>query len=309
MLGNQYLNVNNQRHGIVKIWTEDSVYTLSDITQSSEAIDIELSGNDIYAVWNESDGKSKRPVLWKNGEKTYLNSPSAYTYATSLLIENNDIYVLGNSNHNGQSSIVLWKNKNIHSIIQEPSIKGVSLTLINQQPVICGYSNTLYYMTRGKIWQDGNSTVLTDTNFHGYALGVTKDQDRLTYVILDQCAPEGTIKIKGPNRSYTLPDAIPMWGNIRCLTSHMGNEYFFGSKFSNYKTLAAIWLNGTEIFKGSGKGHSTVTDLCFKGSDWYASGTEAPDGYNPQAMLWINGEYTQLKGINSLSEGIAIIVR
>jgi hypothetical protein len=70
------------------------------------------NSNKVFVVGREAKGDFLVPVIWKNGEKSFLPA-IADTDIDDLkvVVENNDVYVVGvETNSNNKMSIVLWKN-------------------------------------------------------------------------------------------------------------------------------------------------------------------------------------------------------
>ena len=75
---------------------------------SSEAVDIAVSGNDVYCVGNVQYYDNTRAAkLWKNGEPQSL--PGAI-FVSSVFVFNNDVYVAGEGIDNSVKSPMYWKN-------------------------------------------------------------------------------------------------------------------------------------------------------------------------------------------------------
>ncbi|MBE9461952.1 hypothetical protein IEE83_08665 [Dyadobacter sp. UP-52] len=89
------------RNGAGAYLTDGSEY-------SSEAVDIAVSGKDVYCVGNLQYYDNTRVAkLWKNG--IVQNLPGAIR-VSSVLVFNNDVYVAGEGSDNGIKSPMYWKN-------------------------------------------------------------------------------------------------------------------------------------------------------------------------------------------------------
>jgi hypothetical protein len=126
---------------VATLWTNGVATDLS--ANSSEAVDIAVSGNDVYVAGGEAlvAGDYFKPAYWKNGVKTDLSDPgnhpdhcatcrttaSGFTGSTNgIAVDGSNIYVTGFSD--SSNGLVLWKNNvaewvgNIEAAGEERSI-------------------------------------------------------------------------------------------------------------------------------------------------------------------------------------------
>ena len=101
-----FMNSWGQRHSVAKLWKNGIVQNLSDVTKSSTASSVYVSGNDVYVAgtdeWNVT--------LWKNGEAQFLTRGGANS-KYSVYVSGEDVYVAGiKDNINAGYGLTVWKN-------------------------------------------------------------------------------------------------------------------------------------------------------------------------------------------------------
>ena len=133
------------------------LYTLADKDNVSDAEDVFVSGNDVYATgWEEEKGSGKRAIgkVWKNGSVLFILSDGTKpVFPQSIYISGTDIYVAGyEENSDRKPSAKVWKNG-----VEMNLIDGSNDFYATDVYVLDGdvYVSGGNYSGTGKVWKNG----------------------------------------------------------------------------------------------------------------------------------------------------------
>lgn len=125
----------------------------------SEAYAVAVSGDDVYVAGFECktetyDMNENRPVLWHNGNPTYLAESG---YANDVAIENSDIYVCGyvTRGWEGQDATV-WKNGTAQKLSDGSISNATGIAVRGEDVYVCGSDvDKETWSTYAVIWKNG----------------------------------------------------------------------------------------------------------------------------------------------------------
>jgi len=279
-----------------KIWKNGVAIPLTDGTDFAVANSVFVSGTDLYAVGNRSNGTYGKAVIWKNGVETELNPGSSYREAYSIYVSGNDVYVAGAEN----SIPKVWKN-------------GIGTSLSTGTSTSSSYAssvyvsgNDVYVLTKEGssvvLWKNGVPSILT--NYSGFSS-----------IIRDEVFVSGTDVYVGSGIQISISSCIAtIWKNGAATSLSNGtyqaqagsifvsgpDVYVAGIEEDNLgRIVGKIWKNGvsTSLNGGSTTGSSAYPRSVYVlGSKVYATGSTIPVSKhvvtvweNGVATLWTNG--------------------
>lgn len=132
------------------------------------------NSNTVFVVGAEQKENFIVPVIWKNGEKSYLPTVADTDIDDlKVAVENNDVYVVGvEITSNNQRSIVLWKN-GVQSRFTQPAkyVEIQQLIVDNGNVYVLGKEYFDDRVEQYKYWKNGVATTIINSS-------VPADDDR-----------------------------------------------------------------------------------------------------------------------------------
>lgn len=129
----------------------------------SSAVDIKLSGSDIYILGSERDPVVNRYIvkLWKNGIVTSITDNTYGASGNSLYLHNNDIYIAGRIFKNNLHFPVYWKNSQLIELERgnDYFASASDILIKNNDIYVTGTSNKV-----ATLWINGERTELSTNN-------------------------------------------------------------------------------------------------------------------------------------------------
>lgn len=96
--------ISNQGKTVINYWKNDVPVSLADGTIAINAIEMAVSGADVYVACQTSKG----PGYYKNGKLTVFSN--GLSDVTGIAVLNNDVYTVGQSLYQQKSVATFWKN-------------------------------------------------------------------------------------------------------------------------------------------------------------------------------------------------------
>lgn len=294
---------------MVKYYVDSTAVTLvNGATDRGEAIDMAVSGSDIYVLFSKENittGNAEY-LLYKNGVQ--LNS-FPYTgpfFPLKLVVNGSDIYIAGLGNDPGASyaKARLWKNgttTNYSDGTREVDV--YALTVVNNDVYIGGYQRNAAGVKEATYWKNGTAVVLpspvssTDiydlaiSNNDVYAAGASGADKPLYW-------KNGNLTQLSTN--YGVANAIAVSGN----DVYIGGELQTASGYQ-----ATYWKNGTPVSLTTNSLFASVLDMTVDGSTVYAAGYDAPNLVSGRMCWWKNNTKTVIGPVNGAGEIKRILVK
>ena len=278
----------------VNYWNNGKSIKLTDGKTFAQALDITLSGNDVY-VCGEVYNKNGDPVAtyWKNGKPFVLANGKTYSTALALAVSRSDVHVIGN---NGRVAMY-WKNG-----IGTAMGNGITLTDVfvsGADVYISGYQpdeNGDYVAT---YWKNGKAVKLASAVPGAEANGI---------------AVSGTdVYVAGKGINKNGEEIAVCWKNgketrlaggtgAKAVSTSGKDVYFAGfERNAERANIAVIWKNGTPTRLSNSKGGAAVNNMTTHGQDVYVT------GYTEEgATYWKNGKSVLLPNIIGDITGIFV---
>ncbi|CAL2086095.1 conserved exported protein of unknown function [Tenacibaculum sp. 190524A02b] len=137
------------------LWKNKKPTILSNIL--SKATKVIVHNNDVYVIGSIG----VRPVVWKNGEKTFLTDGTHTASVEDIAVYDNNVYILGKE-HNGTKHVIkLWKN-GVATNITDGNFSATpsSIAIEKGDIYVAGQEKSAGYIP--KVWKNGVATNLTD---------------------------------------------------------------------------------------------------------------------------------------------------
>ncbi|MEO7976675.1 hypothetical protein [Flavobacterium sp.] len=239
------------------------------------------SSNTVFVVGREAKGDFLVPVIWKNGEKSFLPA-IADTDIDDLkvAVENNDLYVVGvETNSNNKMSIVLWKN-GVQSRFSEAAnfVEIKQIIVDNGSVYVLGEERLAGGEDKYRYWKNGtattiiNSSVTVDDDFEQNDVSKMVVVNNDVYCIGFEWNASGTI-LTGKYWKNAIPTAVSVFKDkifdfLQDIQVN-GNEVSILFNQLNTATFAQetkLWKNNVVSVLGSGS------------SDFFAAGMVIKEG-------------------------------
>lgn len=164
----EHQNVND----VVKLWKNGVLTTISNTSVDAYAYSIKVSGNDVYIAGSQAvNGGYYAPILWKNGQGTFLSSINRTTdsEAYSVFVSGTDVYVAGYETDSGRDNARIWKNGVMSTLPTGTNSAAATSVFVSGSDVYAaGYEN-VNNKSAAVYWKNGTLTRLTDGTNYGHA--------------------------------------------------------------------------------------------------------------------------------------------
>ena len=272
----------NDASGIATIWKNGKVlYTLPSKTEWTSVVALQLSGEDIYAVGNESNDGIKTPVVWINDKVLYkLTDDTDSSIPTSLYISGTDVYVTSNS----KQTAYMWKNGK--TLYKQDNAQVHALWVSGSDVYMAGHTNSAQYGEIATIWK--NNEVL-------YTMADETTSTRVKSLYLSN----GDIYAAGDAGAFAI-----LWKNGKVLYKLQDSEhascayslyisnddvYMAGFEVEN-ENIAKVWKNGKVLYTlTEGNKPADIRSIYVKDNNVYAAGLEH-SSKGSTAKVWKNGK-------------------
>lgn len=271
----------------------------------TEANDVYVKNNDVYAVGVGSESGKQIVKLWKNGISQNISDANKNHKAQKIMVVNNDVYILGDqqldylTNDERGVKIVYWKNGNPYPVNSGTSYAhGTDMFIDNGDVYVCGVENGL-----SKYWKNGKETLIDNADYvHG--ISVYKND---VFVIgtgypKNNRYRESILWKNGNQNSLTN-------GTFNCVSAliaiDQANIYYLVSEQDSNNPKGGYkikqWKNGIESLVEQGDGSWSARDIFISNDDVYLL-----EGFYPQYKYSVNG-ISHLLGSKSI--GLSIFVK
>ena len=325
----------NETNGTISAavyWKNGTRVILSDVSKSSQANSIVVSGNNVFVAGAESNGIYYVAKYWKNGESVNLTDGTVDAIANSIAVLGNDVYVTG---FNGGTPYpaapdeignhaFYWKNGKI-VYLSEGAVPATSSEA------------TAVFVSGNDVYVSGGIAVI-NSNGDGVMIPVYWKNNQLVEMGENQFFAEGVAIMASGNDVYMAgvdDNDVEIWKNGKPvnLSSDLvnvvdiniksifvsGNDIYAagtGSTASGLfgppsRTYGEYWKNGI-IVNLSNQADSTMTranSIFVSGTDVYVAGSEAKyrAAYSSsRAVYWKNELPVVLSDLPSVATSIFI---
>ena len=287
------------------------VYLSSGINEA-KAVQIAVSGNDVYVVGYENTAPSapnkKRAVVWKNGIPTYLTSGiNSEAEARDIKIVGNDVYIAGYEEETStwRKKAKIWVNGVGNYIAgDETESYATGIGLIGSKPCITGM--IIHPITGGKTatcWVDNSQVELFPRTQQSYVMDMVVSGETI-YMTGNRNNGMFVNKIMKNGTLVNLP--APTTGGMGFATAVAGdgNDVYVAA-YVNSKP--GYWKNQTSYNAGP---RGTPYDIRVVNGDVYLCGFSSPATSSEiLPTMWLNNSQVILgyqDAFENMANGIYI---
>lgn len=278
----------------VNYWKNGQVIKLSDGKTFAEALDIVVSGDDVYVSGYVNNSASEPVAMyWKNDKAIILSDGKTYSKALALAVSGSDVHLIGNIG----STAVYWKNR-----VATKMGKDITLTDIfvaGQDVYISGYQVDENGDYQATYWKNGKAVKLASANPGAEANGIAVSGTNV-YVAGKAKDKEGIeIAVYWKNGKETLLAN----GTSAQAISLSGNDVYIAGFERNAELINIMvsWKNGQPSRLTDGKESAGIYAMAVSGQDVYLVGYR--EG-NP--TYWKNGKAISPPNITGHITGIFV---
>jgi uncharacterized membrane protein len=261
-------------HGAV-YWKNGTKITLGNANLSSRATGIFVSGNDVYVSGYTRLSPTSSDYIacyWRNGVTQILGIADNHSWTYAILVTGNDVYVAGYQDGSGAFK-GYWKNGVPVNLNTNQFNAFVSSLFLSGNDIYAAGQN--YANGRGKAayWKNGTMVSLQD------------EIQNMSTEIFDVYVRDNMVYAVGMESDLSNSDYYPVyWVN--------GVKKLLPKIADTYLQTNCISVSGNDIYLAG-----------------YKVGTANGQLYNHKAILWKNGEPTELPHAPRLANATDIFIK
>lgn len=303
------------------LWKNDEATLLNEGGgDESMALDVFVSGKDVYVAGYIKYGNLRQPTLWKNGTNITLSDNGSV--ATAVFVSGKDVYVSGYVINLQDTTYTpkLWKNGEEFDLPIEGYLGRANDVFVKGNDVyVCGWSNwdkshpSNVYVKRAVLWKNGEYNVLSGIARTADATSVYVSENDVYVTGYMQDAYSNAFYAtlwKNDQTEYLTPKQLGVPVAFGSFVS--GNDVYVAGYDDNGSSLQpTLWKNSSAIRLPTG-GKITVDarDVYVYEGVPYVTGTlQQQTGGIISPTLWIGDELTLLSNENGFATAVFVTKR